>query len=276
SSRLGRFMTPDPLAGTIRNPQSLNRYAYVLNDPINLIDPLGLTHPTGPPGGGDDDCAPGCTKNLLGVCQCDSGFDASDPGLPDGGGREPLRAGRDSLDPWSGELCQEVVTCTPGGERAGPYCSRMIVCRNDLPVTPCRIYRSFFPGHTGVDITTNPKRGEGLTGFGNPVLSPVSGIMLPGESNGQPGGQENYTKVLDPNTKLVHVFVHTTPNKEIPAGSEVKKGDVIGYVDDTGNTTGPHVHYKIYPQGQPRNPLDPELQGYLDDGCERLMDPVAR
>lgn len=41
-SRLGRFMTPDPIAGSIANPQSLNRYAYVRNDPINLIDPLGL------------------------------------------------------------------------------------------------------------------------------------------------------------------------------------------------------------------------------------------
>ena len=42
STRLGRFATPDPLAGTIWNPQSLNRYSYVLNDPVNLVDPLGL------------------------------------------------------------------------------------------------------------------------------------------------------------------------------------------------------------------------------------------
>ena len=42
SSRLGRFMQPDLLGGRIANPQSLNRYAYVQNDPVNLIDPLGL------------------------------------------------------------------------------------------------------------------------------------------------------------------------------------------------------------------------------------------
>jgi RHS repeat-associated protein len=41
-NRLGRFSSPDPLAGSIGNPQSLNRYAYVLNDPLSLIDPLGL------------------------------------------------------------------------------------------------------------------------------------------------------------------------------------------------------------------------------------------
>jgi len=32
----------DPLRGSLFNPQSLNRYTYVLNSPTNLIDPLGL------------------------------------------------------------------------------------------------------------------------------------------------------------------------------------------------------------------------------------------
>lgn len=35
-------LSPDPILGSIADPQSLNRYAYVLNDPMNLIDPLGL------------------------------------------------------------------------------------------------------------------------------------------------------------------------------------------------------------------------------------------
>ena len=41
-NRLGRFSSPDPIAGSIANPQTLNRYAYVHNDPVNLVDPLGL------------------------------------------------------------------------------------------------------------------------------------------------------------------------------------------------------------------------------------------
>jgi RHS repeat-associated protein len=39
---LGRWLSPDPLAGDITNPQSLNRYAYVLNNPTTLTGPLGL------------------------------------------------------------------------------------------------------------------------------------------------------------------------------------------------------------------------------------------
>jgi RHS repeat-associated protein len=41
-NRLGRFSSADPLLGAIAIPQSLNRYAYALNEPINLVDPLGL------------------------------------------------------------------------------------------------------------------------------------------------------------------------------------------------------------------------------------------
>ncbi len=41
-NRLGRFLSPDLLNGDISDPQSLNRYAYVLNDPCNLGDSLGL------------------------------------------------------------------------------------------------------------------------------------------------------------------------------------------------------------------------------------------
>jgi RHS repeat-associated protein len=29
------------VAGDVMNPQSLNHYAYVLNNPVNFIDPLG-------------------------------------------------------------------------------------------------------------------------------------------------------------------------------------------------------------------------------------------
>ncbi|MCL4524563.1 MAG: hypothetical protein M1453_10455 [Acidobacteria bacterium] len=41
-NHLGRFNSPDPIAGSVADPQSFNRYAYTLNDPVNLVDPLGL------------------------------------------------------------------------------------------------------------------------------------------------------------------------------------------------------------------------------------------
>jgi RHS repeat-associated protein len=61
SNAYGRFMTPDPYQGNgggpgdANNPQSWNRYAYVLGDPTNWVDPTGL-----------DGCPAGmsCTFNI--------------------------------------------------------------------------------------------------------------------------------------------------------------------------------------------------------------------
>jgi hypothetical protein len=41
---MGRFTTVDPLGGSARlsNPQSMNRYVFVLNNPLRYVDPDGL------------------------------------------------------------------------------------------------------------------------------------------------------------------------------------------------------------------------------------------
>ena len=57
SPLLGRWITPDPFAGYIEDPQSLNRYGYVLNNSLALVDPLGL----------DNDCPGGCTPFVIPV-----------------------------------------------------------------------------------------------------------------------------------------------------------------------------------------------------------------
>jgi RHS repeat-associated protein len=41
SSARGRWLGVDPVPGDLANPQRLNRYAYVLNNPINYVDPDG-------------------------------------------------------------------------------------------------------------------------------------------------------------------------------------------------------------------------------------------
>jgi RHS repeat-associated protein len=42
-SSLGRFTSPDPSMGSVRleNPQTWNRYTYVLNNPLRFVDPTG-------------------------------------------------------------------------------------------------------------------------------------------------------------------------------------------------------------------------------------------
>ncbi|HEY3039666.1 MAG TPA: RHS repeat-associated core domain-containing protein [Pyrinomonadaceae bacterium] len=42
----GRFLTRDPFSGFINEPRTLHKYGYVGADPVNLIDPSGLTETT--------------------------------------------------------------------------------------------------------------------------------------------------------------------------------------------------------------------------------------
>jgi hypothetical protein len=45
NSRIGRFMSPDPLgifSSNLTDPQTLNLNSYVRNNPVNLTDPSGL------------------------------------------------------------------------------------------------------------------------------------------------------------------------------------------------------------------------------------------
>jgi len=39
---LYRWLSPDPAGGHLEDPQTLNKYAYVRNNPMSLIDPTGL------------------------------------------------------------------------------------------------------------------------------------------------------------------------------------------------------------------------------------------
>jgi RHS repeat-associated protein len=64
SSQLGRWTSPDPLGGRRANPQSLNRYAYVLNNPLPFVDPLGLSLSNA----GRPKPGPGCLLDVYGNC----------------------------------------------------------------------------------------------------------------------------------------------------------------------------------------------------------------
>ena len=103
NSRLGRFMTADPLGGDITGPQSLNRYAYVLNNPINAVDPLGLDDPCIVEPCGQVGSARGGSCTLDGIdVGCDLVFAALDSGAA------ALCPGNDcsylSIDPRNGRF----------------------------------------------------------------------------------------------------------------------------------------------------------------------------
>ena len=59
---------------------------------------------------------------------------------------------------------------------------------------------------------------------------------------------------IDHGQGLKSIYLHMS---QIAAkeGGHVQAGDVIGYVGSTGRSTGPHLHWALYANGEPVNPL---------------------
>ncbi len=87
----GRWLAPDPYDGSydITNPQSFNRYAYVLNNPLTFTDPLGLECAIDGSG-----CSLGCNGDPL----------CGQPGIGGGGGGGGA-GGSIGNDPFFGGSC---------------------------------------------------------------------------------------------------------------------------------------------------------------------------
>ena len=43
---------------------------------------------------------------------------------------------------------------------------------------------------------------------------------------------------------------------KIRRGQSVKRGEVIGFVGNTGTSTAPHLHYEVRKGGRPINPVN--------------------
>ena len=103
--------------------------------------------------------------------------------------------------------------------------------------------------HVGTDI---------FAAHGTPVRAPVDGRVR--ITNGRIGGLAVYVYMRDGTYfYMAHLSGLAAGLQE---GQQVRTGDVVGYVGDSGNARGgaPHVHFEIHPRGGP--PINPKP--YLD------------
>jgi len=87
---------------------------------------------------------------------------------------------------------------------------------------------------------------------GTPVRATADGVvMVAGEQNGY-----GNVVILQHDNTYSTVYAHLSRfAPAVRGGTHVRQGDTIGYVGQTGWATGPHLHYELRIDGEPRDAL---------------------
>ncbi|MBW4488046.1 MAG: M23 family metallopeptidase [Trichocoleus desertorum ATA4-8-CV12] len=91
--------------------------------------------------------------------------------------------------------------------------------------------------HNGIDIA-GP--------VGTPIQAAAAGVVI--SSGWNEGGYGNLVKIQHPNGSVT-LYAHNQKNL-VRSGQQVQQGQIIAELGSTGNSTGPHCHFEIRPQGQ--------------------------
>jgi murein DD-endopeptidase MepM/ murein hydrolase activator NlpD len=94
--------------------------------------------------------------------------------------------------------------------------------------------------HSGVDIGSS---------YGAPIVAPADGVVTFSDLLG------GYGKaiMIDHGNGISTRYGHLS-GFAVTAGQAVHRGDVIGYVGESGRSTGPHLHYEVRINDTPVNP----------------------
>jgi len=96
--------------------------------------------------------------------------------------------------------------------------------------------------HSGIDLAAS---------LGTPVVATANGSVEKAEF------QEGYGNLV----KLTHseeyaTFYTQLQSYKVKPGQKVKKGEVIGYLGQSGTNTCPHLHYEVHMDGERVDPGD--------------------
>jgi murein DD-endopeptidase MepM/ murein hydrolase activator NlpD len=97
--------------------------------------------------------------------------------------------------------------------------------------------------HEGVDISNL---------VGTPVRSTADGIV---SFVGYKDYFGNVVQISHPASGFKTIFAHLN-KAAVLAGQAVKRGDIVGYLGNSGRSTGPHLHYEVHKLSEIVNPLD--------------------
>lgn len=101
--------------------------------------------------------------------------------------------------------------------------------------------------HKGIDIPAP---------IGTPIYAAAGGTVVALQKPSASGGAGYYT-MINHGRGLITEYMHQSKfYPTLKVGATVRKGQIIGYVGNTGNSTGAHLHFGVKVNGVNRNPLN--------------------
>ena len=97
--------------------------------------------------------------------------------------------------------------------------------------------------HYGMDFTATR---------GTPIYATGNGIVK--RADNRSSGYGKHIRI-DHGFGYVSLYAHLSKYK-VRRGQKVKRGDIIGYVGNSGRSVGPHLHYEILKDNKKINPLN--------------------
>ncbi|MCP1994908.1 M23 family metallopeptidase [Flavobacterium sp. HSC-61S13] len=97
--------------------------------------------------------------------------------------------------------------------------------------------------HEGMDFSSKP---------GTPVYATGDGEVI--RANNQLSGYGNLIEIKHGFGYLTR-YAHLS-KYNVKAGQKIKRGDLIGYVGNTGRSEAPHLHYEVHYNNEVMNPLN--------------------
>ena len=97
--------------------------------------------------------------------------------------------------------------------------------------------------HNGMDFTSRT---------GTPIYASGNGKVKRADNSAS--GFGNHIEI-DHGYGYVTIYAHLS-KYNVKKGQKVNRGDLIGFVGNTGRSVGPHLHYEVHKNGRPINPIN--------------------
>jgi len=116
--------------------------------------------------------------------------------------------------------------------------------------------------HKGLDFTAD---------IGTPVYATGDGVIKSAYFSGSFGNVIFLSHGYGYETRYAHLSAFN-----IKIGQEIKRGEIIGFVGNTGLSRGPHLHYEVVYKGQQINPINFFQRDLSNKEYEKLVEEGSK